>query len=248
MDLIIASHSCRLTHAVCCSQVKVFASTAAEAACEVSFADGHLELPVPQQECQQPDTDADNAAPQQEHISYLLATLLAQLSLQQQLAKVSEHILKHLLPEVLQCQHTWHGDERRSAQPAVGSSPSSSSWVEIVCSTAAQLYARGHPAAQQLTASCVQQLEALTSSPAGPANSMTLGGAACLRLLAAVLQPPGPVESLPCQQQRQTAASIGTTDTGLQPELLNRLLACVVLQIAAGEGRGMRPWHAFRRC
>lgn len=219
-------------------RVPMFASAAAKAACEVSFAvNGHLKLPETQEHHQQPHS----VTPQQEHISYLLATLLAQLSLQQQLMEVSDHILQHLLPEVLQCQHTWQGDGSRPAQHAVGSSPSSSSWVEIVCSTAAQLHAHGHPAAQHLTASCVQQLEALTSSPAGPANSITLGGAACLQLLAAVLQPHGPVKSMPGQQQRQTAASKGTTDTGVQPDLLHRLLACVVPQIAAGEGRGLCP-------
>jgi hypothetical protein len=206
-------------------QVSWFADLAAVAACDVLVSsDGALALPcTPQQQ----DAAAETQA---EQLSHLLAALLAKLSHQHE--DVAANILQTLLPQLLACQHA-------------ASSTGSNSWVPAMCRTVAELYANGHAAAQQLAAACVQQLEQHMSALQSAAP--TVGQLACMQLLAAILQPssrkaPATAGSRQkagsvTQPATTAAAAAGTgrssTSTGLQPELLQRLLDCVVPNIAS---------------
>lgn len=213
-------------------QVSWFADLAKVAACDVQVSpDGALTLPhTPQQDA----AAALASHSQPEQFSHLLAALLAKLLHQHE--DLAAHVLQRLLPQLLACQHA-----------ASCSSTSRNSWVPVMCRTLAELHATRHPAAQQLAATCVQQLEQHTSAPLS--GSSTVGQLACMQLLAAILQPSSPKATagggLSGSRHRrdsgtQPAAAAGTgrsgESSGLQPELLQRLLDCVVPNIASGGG------------
>lgn len=214
-------------------EVSWFADLAKVAACDVQVSpDGALTLPhTPQQ-----DTLASGSEPQ-EQLGHLLAALLAKLSHQHE--DLAAHVLQRLLPQLLACQHA-----------ASGSSTGRNSWVPVMCRTAAELHATRHRAAQQLAATCVQQIEQHTSAPLS--GSSTVGQLACMQLLAGILQPSSPKATAgggssgsrhkegsgtqPAAAAAAAGAGRSRESSGLQPDLLQRLLDCVVPNIASGGG------------
>ena len=222
---------------------------------------------------------------QQQRFSYLLATLLRTLSTAH--ASVSTHLLQQLLPQMLSCQLPFDTSTAAGHSSSSSSSSGGGGWVSTLCRTAAELHARGHPAAQQLAVSCVKLLES-SSTPKSSSSSaaaataaaragstgtsgLTLGQHTYLQLLAALLQSPlsdttkttsKPVQHTQQQQQQQqhthsvhkqqrntvsdTAAPAAVAAAGLlSPQLLQRLLECVVPQISSGRGTNVVYWALY---
>lgn len=253
----MASNPPKSSTAVLLLQVPWFADLAATAAAQVQVtADGEIALPDTQQQPrissqQQLQLDAE----QQAVLSHLLATLLAKLS--QQHSNVATHILQTLMPQLLACQHAATGTTSTNvSKHSTSSTRGSSTWLSILCRTAAQLHAAGHISAQHLATACVEQLESCTADARGTlygASALTLGHQACLQLLAALLQPLSAADSQTavsrtksaqktCNSGRPAAtAAAGHDDcvSGLQPELLQRLLQCVVPHLASGNGSSL---------
>jgi hypothetical protein len=237
-------------------QVPWFAELAATAAAHVKItADGELALveieQTPDTASQQLQLDAE----QQAALSHLLATLLAKLSQQHQ--NVATQVLQRLVPQLLACQHA--ATTTSSTNPLNhGSTRGTSSWLLVLCRTAAQLHAARHTSAQQLATACVEQLESCTAdarSTTYAASTVTLGQQACLQLLAAVLQRSSPASGQPSPGKANSTQKTGNSGPsaaaaaavaaghdevgfGLQPELLQRLLQCVIPHLASGNWRG----------
>lgn len=239
-------------------QVQWFQQLAAEAATQIHVsADGQLVLPAGlqvttsqrQQEWQQQQA-SDAAEQQSQQFSLLLATLLAKLS--QQHAGVCNYLLQVLLPQLLHCEHN-AADSNMHLSAASHTGSTSSSWVSVLCKTAADLHLQDNPSAQQLAATCVQQLEQSLSdvqSTPHAAGYMSVGQQAHVQLLAVLLQSSsrhqadaqssGGTAAKATHQQGSAAAAAAmdaSAGRGLQPELLQKLLDCVVHKVALGKGR-----------
>jgi hypothetical protein len=228
---------------------------AAAAAVNVHVAaNGLLTLSVTQDVEEQKTATQQDDTEQQARMCDLLAALLTNLA--QQNPSVAPHLLQQVLPQLLCCQ-ALADDASRLVRSTAHSSRSSSTttsspsnWVNLLCATTAKLHSQGHLDAVLVVESSIQQLEELTAGTQNhraAGNALTLGHQACLLLLAAVLTPAvsagstfvgreagsATVGNTAEQTRHTTAAAAGSP--GLQPELLQRLLDCVVPCIAAGE-------------
>lgn len=179
---------------------------------------------------------------QAQQTSHLLAALLAQLAPLEQHAAVADHVLQRLMPQLLRCQAPpWQDSDSARHAPAAAAIADNTKWMSLLCTTAAELYAHdGHPAAQQLATACVKQLEdvaaglPVAASNAAAGKQLSLGGWACVQLLADLLQPAATVQEPSTSTPAAPALCLLLTR---QPELLQRLLQCVIPLLLSGEHR-----------